>query len=90
MNQSVAVGKGQSGRDVGRDVGRPVRMDAAFCAKHFGQTSALHVLHHDEVGALLLTPVVHTDDVGMVQVGRRLGLPTKALHKAGIARELVE
>ena len=90
VNQAVAVGESQGGRDVGRDVGRPIRMDATLGAEHLGQTPALHVLHHDEVGALLLTPVVHADDVGMVEVGRRLGLPTEALHEAGIARELIE
>jgi len=90
VNQAVAVGEGQGGRDVGRDVGRPIRMDTTLGAEHLGQAPPLHILHDDEVGAPLLAPVVHADDVGMVQVGGPLCLSTKTLHEIGIVRELVE
>ena len=84
------MGEGQGCGDVGGNVGGPIRVDAAFGPQHLGEAPTLDVLHHDEVGALLLTPVVDADDVGVVQVRRRLRLTTKALHEAGITGELVE
>ena len=54
------------------------------------ERSAVDVLHHDEVGAVVLTPVEDGDDVGMREVGRRLGLPTEALHEGAVDRELGE
>ena len=42
----------------------------------------LDVLHDDEVGAVGLAPVEHRHDVGVLQVGGRLGLAAEALDEA--------
>jgi hypothetical protein len=48
------------------------------------------VLHHDEVRALFLTPVVDRDDVRVVQVRGALRLTAEALDEVGVGRELGE
>ena len=55
-----------------------------------GQAAALHVLHDDVVGAAFATPVVHADDVGVVQVGGGLRLATEPLDERGVGGELRE
>ena len=90
VDEAVAVGEPEGGGDIGRYVGGPVGMERAVGADDLGQAPTLDVLHDDEVGALLLAPVVDADDVRVVQVGGRLGLPSESLHEAGIVGELVE
>jgi hypothetical protein len=48
-----------------------------------GQAAALHQLHREIVLAVVLTHLVDRDDVGVVQVGGRLGFPVEAFHLAG-------
>ena len=62
----------------------------AVGADHVAEGAAVHVLHHDEGGALLLAPVVDRDDGGVVQAGGRLGLEAEALDERRVARELGE
>ena len=52
--------------------------------------SALHVLHDDEVRAVLLAPVVDADDVGVVEARGVLRLPAEPLDEARVAGELGE
>ena len=59
-------------------------------AQDLGQRAALHVLHGDEVGARVLAPVVDVDDVGVAEVGGRLGLAAEALDEVGVDGELGE
>ena len=59
-------------------------------AQDLGERAALHVLHGDEVGAVVLAPVVDADDVGVGEVGRRLGLAAEALDEVGVDGELGE
>ena len=54
------------------------------------QRAAFHVLHHDEVGARLLAPVVDRDDVRVVEVRGGLGLAPESLDERRLACELGE
>ena len=51
---------------------------------------AVDVLHDDEVGAVVLAPVEHGDDVGVGQVGGGLGLPAEPLDEGLVDGELGE
>ena len=59
-------------------------------ADQVGEAAALDVLHHDEVGAVLLAPVVDADDVGVVEVGGGLGLAPEPGHEVGVVGVLGE
>ncbi len=59
-------------------------------AKDVAQRLAFDVLHDDEVRAVLLTPVVDADDVGMVEGRRAVRLATEAFDEARVAGELGE
>ena len=61
-----------------------------FGPQDVGQAAALDVLHHDEVRALLLAPVVDRHDVRVVQVGGALRLTAEPLDEARIGGELRE
>src|SRR5581483_7107112 len=79
VDHAVAVGEGQGGGHVGADVGGPIGEEGTFGPDDVGQGPAVHELHHDVVGAVLLAPVVDRHDVRMGEVGGGLGLPAEAL-----------
>ena len=90
VDDPVAVREAERRRHVGTQVGHPIGVERSFGAQDVGERAAVDVLHHDEVGAVRLSPVVHADDVGVVQVGGRRGLPTEPLDEGWVGGELGE
>ena len=90
VHHAVAVGEAEGGGDVGGDLGRPAGVQRAVGADDLREAAALDVLHDDEVGAALLAPVVDGHDVGVVQVGRGLGLAAEALDERRVLGVLGE
>ena len=90
MNEPGGVGHAKSIGDVRRDLCGTIRRKRTRAAQHIGHRSARYVFHHDVVGAALLAPVVDPHDVGVVEIGRRLGFATEALDKAWVVGELGE
>jgi hypothetical protein len=84
------VGEPQGGGHVGADVGGAVGVQRALGLEDLRQGPPVHVLHHDEVGAVGLTPVEDADDVGVVEVGGGRGLPPEALDEGRVRGELGE
>ena len=75
VHDPVAVGERERVGDLGGD---PRGLDGGMrpsARMMSAQRPALDVLHDDEVRAVLLAPVVDTDDVGVVQRRRRSGPP---------------
>ena len=90
VHDAAAVRERERRRDLGGDVGGLAGVERRLGADQVAQRSALDVLHHDEVGARLLAPVVDGDDVGVVQVGGGLRLAPEALDERRFARVLGE
>ena len=90
VDDAVAVGEAEGGGHVGADVGHPVGVERALGAQDVRQRAAVDVLHDDEVGAVRLAPVVDADDVGVVEVGGRRGLPPEPLDERRVGGELGE
>ena len=82
VHDAVAVGEAEGGGDVGGDLRGAVGMHPAVVPQDLGQGVTLHVLHDDEVRAVGLAPVEHRHDVGVLQVGGRLGLAAEALDES--------
>ena len=83
VDDAVAVGEAERGGDVRGDLGGAPGVQRALGADDLREAAALDVLHDDEVGAVLLAPVVDGHDVGVVEVGRGLGLTTEPLDEVG-------
>ena len=86
----LRVGDAERGGDLVGDLGRLHRVDVPVGPQDVGQRAALHVLHRHEVGVGVLAPVVDGDDVGVGQVGRRLGLAAEPLDEVRVGGELGE
>ena len=84
------MGEAEGGGDVGADVGGAVGVQTVLAPQQVPQRRPVDVLHHDEVGVAVLAPVVDGDDVGMVEVGRRLRLTAEALDEGLVGRQLRE
>ena len=81
MHDAVAVCERQCRCDVDGDVGGAVGVQRTLAAHDLGKAPPLDVLHHDVVGAFVIAPVVHTDHVGLAQVGGSLSLPPESLDE---------
>ena len=90
VDHPVAMRVGERPGDIRGDLGRPVGVQRPGRAQDRRQGPAVDELHHDEIGAVVLAPVEDGDDVGVREVGRRLGLPAEALHEGPVHRELGE
>ncbi len=90
VHHAARVCRRQCERDRDRRVDGAVGTDAALGAEHVGEAAAVDVLHDDVVRASRLAPVVDAHDVGVVEVGRCLGLTPEALDERGVLRELGE
>jgi len=90
VHHTAAVRERERRRDLGGDVGGLARFEPALAADQIAQGTTLHVLHHDEVRARLLAPVVDGDDVRVVQVGSGLCLAAEPLDERRLARVLGE
>ena len=90
VDEPVAVCKSEGCRNVGGDLCGTVGMQRPLGTEDLGEAATLDVLHDDEVGALLLAPVVDAHDVGVVEVGGRLRLAAEPFHEVRVVGELVE
>ncbi len=90
VHHAAAVGEAERGGDLAGDLRGLHRADVAVGPQDVGERAALHVLHRHEVGVGVLAPVVHADDVGVVEVGRRLRLAAEALDEVRVDGELGE
>ena len=59
-------------------------------AQHGRKRTAVDVLHHDEIRAVVLAPVEDRDDIGVRQVRRCLCLAPEALDEGAVDRQLGE
>ena len=84
MHQTLGVCCGEGRGHLESDLGDPAGLEHAFGAEDVAQVLALNELHHHEVGAVVLAPVVNRHDAGVGEIRCSLGLPTEALDK-GIA-----
>jgi len=85
MNNAIAMSKAESSSNVGGDFGGAVGMKRTFGANDFRERSALDILHNNEVRAVLLTPVVHRNNVRLIQIGGSLRLTTETFNERCIA-----
>ena len=86
----MLVGVAEGGGGVGPDVGGPLGGEGAGGLQDRRQRPAVDELHDDEVGAAVLAPVEHRHDVGVREVGGRLGLPAEPLDERAVDGELGE
>ena len=86
VHDTGAVRERERGADLGRDLGRLVRIERALAADEVAQGATFDVLHHDEVRAGFLAPVVDADDVGVVEVRRGLCFAAEPFDERGFAR----
>ena len=84
----VVVGEAERGGHFAGDLGRLLGGELLVRRQDLGEGAALHLFHGDEVGAFVLAPVVHADDVRVREAGRRLRLATETLDEVGIGGEL--
>src|SRR5215467_3627119 len=79
VDDPVAVAVIQGTKYAVGDLEGPLRQQPAVVAQQVAQRTPVHVLHHDvgdvRPAGVVLTGVIHRDDRGVVQRGRRLGLP---------------
>ena len=83
------VREGQCLRNRLPDLDGSLRHERRVLADHARQGLPLHVLHHDEVRAVVGSGVEDRDHVGVVQRGGGLRLSPKARHERVVPRELV-
>ena len=90
VHDAAAMRERERRRDLGGDVGGLAGLERSFAVDQLAQRPTLDVLHHDEVRARLLAPVVDGDDVRVVEVRGGLRLAPEPLDERGLARELGE
>ena len=71
-------------RDISAYRRRPSAVRERPLADEGGKRLAVDVLHDDEVRVLALAPVVDRHDVGVGEVGCRLGFPTEPLDEGRV------
>ena len=81
MGMSVVNGLGD-----GQHVLRGLLSRQRFTPDHFGQVTALDVIHRKEVFSVVLANLVDRDNVGVLKIGRCLGLDVKAAN-CGVIRQ---
>ena len=86
----VVVREPERSGDFARDLGGLLRRELLVRRQDLGECAPLHLLHHDEVGALVLAPVVDVDDVGVREAGGRLRFAAESLDEVGVGGELGE
>ena len=65
-------------------------MQRACGPKDLGKAAAVDVLHDNEVGVVVLAPVVHGHDAGVIEVGRGLSFSAESFDEGRFGRELRE
>ena len=90
VHHTVAMREPERCRNLAGDLGRLMRVHVAVGAQDVGERATLHVLHRHEVRVRVLTPVVHADNVRVVEVGGRLRFTAETLDEVRVDRELGE
>ena len=90
MHHAVAVREAERRCHARSDHGHLARIELLGVAQHSRQGAPVDVLHHDEIGTVVLTPVEDRDDVRVRKVGRRLRLTTEPLDEGLVHGELRE
>ena len=90
MHHAAAVGVGETGGNLCGDLGGFCWVQARALAQHGRERATLDVLHHDEVGTVVLAPVEDLDDVRVREVGRCLGFTPEPLHEGQVHRQFRE
>ena len=62
----VSVSEPESASHIGDNIGGPAKLKRTFIGQQLGETLTLNVLHNNEVGVVLVTPVVDGDNARMV------------------------
>ncbi len=88
MDEPVLMGDVECVRKLGRDRESPPRLERRLFPKHALQVCPLDVPHGDVELPVYFAGVVDRNDCRMVDRGRELGLPKKALAEVGVAGEL--
>ena len=89
MDNVSPVRSRQSHGDLDRDCHRLTGGQPSFFLYIPLEGNAVHQLHDDVVGALLLSDIVYIDDVGMHQPCGSLCLDTEFGDKGGVLRKLL-
>ncbi len=90
VDRAVAMGEAQSNSDLVGYLGRPLTRNRGLSGDDISQRLAFHILHDNEVRAVVLAPVVDRDHVGVIQIGGGLSLPPEPSHKSGLSGVLRE
>ncbi len=88
MNDVLVMGNGERLADLSADFSSLALIDGAALLNGGFQIRSADEFHDDIVGAVVLTPIVHVDDVGALQVRCGSGLLAEALGKRGIGCKL--
>ena len=89
VDDAVAVGMVQGCQHLEGDLGHLGRLQPAVLQQHRPEVRPPDELHDHEIRAVGGAPVVHVDDVGVVQHGGGPGLPAEAIDEAPVAGELL-
>ena len=81
VDHPQTVGYGQGQNHLPGDLHGPAGRHGHSLLGDVAQAIPLHQLHHHEIRAVRLPPVVDAHDVGMVQVGGGLGLPSEPANE---------
>ena len=88
MDDAAVVGGLQSQRHLDSDAGGLADTQLALSGDVILQGDSFHQLHDNIVNSIVLPHIVHINDIGMGEAGRRLGLPLELVHKVCISAEL--
>ena len=84
VDDAMLVGVAEGGGHVGADVGGALGRQRASRLEDGRQGSSIDELHDNEVGAGVLTPVEHRDNVVMREIGGSLSLAAEPLHERAV------
>ena len=87
MDDPLVMGGRESGADLPGDIERLLARQTPDALEEQREGLAVHVLHGQEVGAVVLADVPHPADVGVRDLASRAHLAEQPLDKPGIALE---
>ncbi len=88
MDDVLVVGHGEGLAHLGTDFGGLALVDGATLLDGGLQIASAHEFHDNEVGVVVMAPVVHVHNVGALEVRRGGGLLTEALGEGRVGCEL--
>ena len=84
VDDAQAMRRAHTGANLHGNVHGACHGKGAFTSDDGFQVTALDVFHDDVLPVAVVAQVIHGDDVGMAEVGRRLRLAHKALLEGGV------